>query len=48
MTEIGVPCPMPHKVPGSRRGVMVPTKSILYREMDRLVLVSKMVVSRPV
>ena len=46
--EIGVPCPMPTKVIGYGRGVMGPTKSILYGDMDRLAQVSKMMGIRSV
>ena len=45
MPEISVPCAMPIRVLGSERGVMGPTKYILYGEMDILSPVSKMMVS---
>ena len=45
MIVIGVPLPMPPKFIVYGRVVMGSTKSILYVDMDRLALVSSMMVS---
>ena len=43
---IGVPCAMPPKVIGSGKGVMGPTKPILYVDMDRIAPASNNIGSR--